>query len=63
MSNGAQRLCYSSREISWLSSRFDDNCTMGFNRCKMEGQRRQAAEKKAAEQRATDPQVLEEPTA
>ena len=33
---------------------------MGFNRRKMEDQRRRAAEKKAAEQRATDPQVLED---
>ena len=32
---------------------------MGFNRRKMEDQRRQAAEKEAAERRATDAQVLE----
>jgi hypothetical protein len=36
---------------------------MAFNRRKMEDQRRRAAEKKAAEQRATDPQVLKDPTA
>jgi hypothetical protein len=30
---------------------------MGFNRRKMEDERRRAAEKKAAEQRATDPQI------
>jgi hypothetical protein len=33
---------------------------MGFNRRKMEDQRRQAAEKEAAERRATDAQVLED---
>jgi hypothetical protein len=33
---------------------------MGFNRRKMEDQRRQAAEKEAAECRATDAQVLED---
>jgi ABC-type glycerol-3-phosphate transport system permease component len=32
---------------------------MGFNRRKMEDQRRQAAEKEAAVRRATDAQVLE----
>jgi hypothetical protein len=32
---------------------------MGFNRRKMEDERRRAAEKKAAERRATDAQVLE----
>jgi hypothetical protein len=32
---------------------------MGFNRRKMEDQRRQAAEKEAASRRATDAQVLE----
>jgi hypothetical protein len=32
---------------------------MGFNRRKMEDQRRQAAEKEAAARRATDAQVLE----
>lgn len=31
---------------------------MGFNRRKLEDQRRRAAEKKAAEQRATDPQIM-----
>jgi hypothetical protein len=31
---------------------------MGFNRRKMEGQRRQAADKEAAARRATDAQVL-----
>ena len=31
---------------------------MGFNRRKMEDERRRAAEKKAAEQRATDPQIM-----
>jgi hypothetical protein len=33
---------------------------MGFNRRKMEDQRQQAAEKEAAERRATDAQVLED---
>jgi hypothetical protein len=33
---------------------------MGFNRRKMEDQRRQAAEKEAAARRATDDQVLED---
>jgi hypothetical protein len=33
---------------------------MGFNRRKMEDQRRQVAEKQAAERRATDAQVLED---
>jgi hypothetical protein len=33
---------------------------MGFNRRKMEDQRRQAAEKEAAARRATDAQVLED---
>jgi len=33
---------------------------MGFNRSKMEDQRRQAAEKEAAARRATDAQVLED---
>ena len=31
---------------------------MGFNRRKMEDQRRRAAEKQAAERRATDPQII-----
>jgi len=33
---------------------------MGFNKRKMEDQRRDAAEKEAASRRATDPQVLED---
>jgi hypothetical protein len=33
---------------------------MGFNRRKMEDERRRVAEKKAAEQRATDPQIVED---
>ena len=33
---------------------------MGFNRRKMEDERRRAAEKKAAEQRATNPQIIED---
>jgi hypothetical protein len=33
---------------------------MGFNRRKMEDQRRQVAEKEAASRRATDAQVLED---
>ena len=33
---------------------------MGFNRRKMEDQRREAAEKEAANRRATDAQVLED---
>lgn len=31
---------------------------MGFNRRKLDDERRRAAEKKAAEQRATDPQIM-----
>jgi beta-phosphoglucomutase-like phosphatase (HAD superfamily) len=37
-----------------------DPSIMGFNRRKMEDQRRQAAEKEAAARRATDTQVLED---
>jgi hypothetical protein len=37
-----------------------DHSVMGFNRRKMEDQRRQAAEKEAAGRRATDTQVLED---
>ena len=33
---------------------------MGFNRRKMEDERRRAAEKEAAQQRATDPQIMED---
>ena len=33
---------------------------MGFNRRKMEDERRRNAEKKAAEQRATNPQIIED---
>jgi hypothetical protein len=33
---------------------------MGFNRRKMEDERRRAAEKKEAEQRATNPQIMED---
>jgi hypothetical protein len=33
---------------------------MGFNRCKLEDQRREAAEKEAATRRATDAQLLED---
>ena len=33
---------------------------MGSNKCKIEDQRRQAAEKEAAARRATEPQILEE---
>jgi hypothetical protein len=33
---------------------------MGFNRRKMEDERRRAAARKAAEQRATDPQIIED---
>jgi len=36
---------------------------MGFNRRKLVGQRHEAAEKEAAKRRATDAQVLEEPSA
>jgi hypothetical protein len=36
---------------------------MGFNRRKLEDQRREAAEKKAAARRATDAQVLEDASA
>jgi hypothetical protein len=43
-----------------LSSLFGDDPTMGFNRRKMEDQRRQAAEKEAAARRVTDAQVLED---
>jgi hypothetical protein len=34
--------------------------TMGFNRRKMEDERRRLAEKQAAERRATDPQIIED---
>jgi hypothetical protein len=34
--------------------------SMGFNRRKMEDERRRAADKKTAEQRATNPQILED---
>jgi beta-phosphoglucomutase-like phosphatase (HAD superfamily) len=37
-----------------------DNRAMGFNRRKLEDQRREAAEKEAAARRATDAQVLED---
>ena len=37
----------------------NEHRAMGFNRRKLEDQRRQAAEKEAASRRATDPQVLE----
>jgi hypothetical protein len=37
-----------------------DDPAMGFNRRKLEDQRRQAAEKEAAARRATDAQVLED---
>jgi hypothetical protein len=37
-----------------------EHSRMGFNRRKMEDERRRAAEKKAAEQRATDPQIMED---
>jgi beta-phosphoglucomutase-like phosphatase (HAD superfamily) len=43
-----------------LSSTLDDDLAMGFNRRKMEDQRRAAAEKEAAVRRATDAQVLED---
>ena len=33
---------------------------MGFNRRKMEDERRRVAEKQAAERRATDPQIIED---
>ena len=33
---------------------------MGFNRRKMEDERRRATEKEAAQQRATDPQIMED---
>jgi hypothetical protein len=36
------------------------SATMGFNRRKIEDQRRQVAEKEAANRRATDAQVLED---
>jgi hypothetical protein len=38
----------------------DNDLAMGFNRRKMEDQRRQVAEKEAAGRRATDAQVLED---
>ena len=38
----------------------DVRCSMGFNRRKMEDQRRDAAENEAATRRATDAQVLED---
>jgi hypothetical protein len=42
---------------------FGDDPAMGFNRRKMEDQRRQVAENEAAARRATDAQVLEVPNA
>ena len=43
-----------------LAGRFGDHPAMGFNRRKMEDERRQAAEKATAARRATDAQVLED---
>jgi hypothetical protein len=43
-----------------LGRRFGNHRAMGFNRRKMEDQRRQVAEKEAARRRATDAQVLED---
>jgi hypothetical protein len=37
-----------------------EHSRMGFNRRKMEDERRRVAENKAAEQRATDPQIIED---
>jgi len=37
-----------------------EHSRMGFNRRKMEDERRRAAEKEAAQQRATDPQIMED---
>jgi hypothetical protein len=37
-----------------------DHRAMGFNRCKLEDRRREAAEKEAANRRATEAQVLED---
>jgi hypothetical protein len=37
-----------------------EHSRMGFNRRKMEDERRRAAEKKGAEQRTTDPQIMED---
>jgi hypothetical protein len=37
-----------------------EHSRMGFNRRKMEDERRRAAEKKGAEQRTTDPQIIED---
>jgi hypothetical protein len=42
---------------------FGDDPAMGFNKRKMEDQRRQAAEKEAAERRATDLKCLRMPNA
>jgi hypothetical protein len=42
-----------------LSILVDDDPAMGFNKRKMEDQRRQAAEKEAAARRATEKQILE----
>jgi hypothetical protein len=39
---------------------FDDDSPMGFNRRKMDDQRREDAEEEAANRRATDAQVLED---
>jgi hypothetical protein len=46
--------------FAWQISAAIEDWGMGFNRRKMEDQRRQAAEKEAATRRATDAQVLED---
>ena len=61
--NNAERRCTFAHSSSVPLSQavgLGDDVPMGFNRRKMEDQRRQAAEKEAATRRATDAQVLED---
>jgi hypothetical protein len=46
--------------LLWQPTRLQYRSAVGFNRRKMEDQRREAAEKEAANRRATDAQVLED---
>ena len=55
----APEQCASARPVE-LAGRLGDHPAMGFNRRKMEDERRQAAEKEVAARRATDAQVLED---
>jgi len=46
-------------ELDWPHSA-GGSSAVGFNRCKLEDQRREAADKEATNRRATDAQVLED---